>query len=409
MPLLGYPDTSKPYVLYTDASDKAIGACLVQEVENNNQIGPGVKNEKPFFFLSHKLSETQQRWSTVEKEAFAIHYALQKLDHYLHNATFVIKTDHKPLKYLLDSPMKNRKIQLWALGISGYNCRIEYIAGTENTCADLLLRTLHEEDAPQGKRMEEEPDISDKALEINFIDSSQINPKEYASADVELPDMPSFSKVVSEFEGINMFEEQEKDPEIRALRLNIQQGRAEKSLLKRHMLIDDVHYFLSNPEHNPTMRLYVPKHYRLTVLRSYRDDHGHFGLDKTFDAIRDKYYWPNLYKEIYDHVNKCIICSLRNLKKIKLPTQETDIPPYPFAKLGLDLSGPYPRSLSGNRYIVGFINLFSGWPEAFAVPDKKAENIAHLVIEEIFPRYGAPLQIITDNGTENENRIGRHL
>lgn len=96
---------------------------------------------------------------------------------------------------------------------------------------------------------------------------------------------------------------------------------------------------------------------------------------------------------------------MRNLKKIKPPTQETDIPPYPFAKLGLDLSGPYPRSLSGNRYIVGFIDLFSGMPDAFAVPDRKAENIAHLVIEEIFPRYGAPLQIITDNGTENENRI----
>lgn len=50
VPLLGYPDTSKSYVLYTDASDKAIGACLVQEVENNNQIGPGVKNEKPIYF-----------------------------------------------------------------------------------------------------------------------------------------------------------------------------------------------------------------------------------------------------------------------------------------------------------------------------------------------------------------------
>lgn len=64
--ILGYPDTSKPYVLYTDASDKAIVACLVQEVENNNQIGPDVKNEKPIYFLSHKLSETQQRWYTVE-------------------------------------------------------------------------------------------------------------------------------------------------------------------------------------------------------------------------------------------------------------------------------------------------------------------------------------------------------
>lgn len=94
-----------------------------------------------------------------------------------------------------------------------------------------------------------------------------------------------------------MFKEQENDLEIRALRLKIKQGRAEKSVLKRHMLIDDVLYFLSNPEHNPTVRLYVPKHYRLTVLRSYHDDHGHFGLDKTFNAIRDKYYWPNFTRK----------------------------------------------------------------------------------------------------------------
>lgn len=56
VPLLGYPDTGKPYVLYTDASDKAIGACLVQKVEHSDQIGPGVKNEKPIYFLSQKIS-----------------------------------------------------------------------------------------------------------------------------------------------------------------------------------------------------------------------------------------------------------------------------------------------------------------------------------------------------------------
>lgn len=53
---------------------------------------------------------------------------------------------------------------------------------------------------------------------------------------------------------------------------------------------------------------------------------------------------------------------------------------------------------------MGFVDLYSGWPEAFAVPDKTAATIAHLIIEEVFPRYGAPLEIITDNGTENENR-----
>ena len=75
-----------------------------------------------------------------KKEAYAIHFSLQKLDYYLHNAEFVIKTDQKPLKYLLESPMQNRKIQMWALGMAGYNCKVEYIEGKTNTCADLLSR-----------------------------------------------------------------------------------------------------------------------------------------------------------------------------------------------------------------------------------------------------------------------------
>ena len=92
VPLLAYPDINKPYVLYTDASNNCIGACLTQKTDNDE--------EKPIYYLSHKLSPTQTRWSTVEKEGYAIYYALQKLDHYLHNAPFTVKTDHKPLKYI---------------------------------------------------------------------------------------------------------------------------------------------------------------------------------------------------------------------------------------------------------------------------------------------------------------------
>ena len=92
------------------------------------------------YYISHKLSRTQCKWSAVEKEACAIHYAFQRLDHYVHGAEFVIKTDQKPLKYLLESPVQNKKVQLWALGMARYNCRIEYIPGKTNTCADLLSR-----------------------------------------------------------------------------------------------------------------------------------------------------------------------------------------------------------------------------------------------------------------------------
>jgi hypothetical protein len=76
IPLLAYPDLNKKFILYTDASDHSIGGCLVQEYEENSEIF-----EKPLYFLSHKLSPTQCRWSTVEKESYAIHYCLEKLHH----------------------------------------------------------------------------------------------------------------------------------------------------------------------------------------------------------------------------------------------------------------------------------------------------------------------------------------
>ena len=167
VPLLGYPDSNKPYTLCTDASDTCIGACLTQTCDGE---------EKPLYYLSHKLSKSQCKWSTVEKEAYAIHFSLQKLDYYLHHAEFEIKTDHKPLKYLLESPMQNRKIQMWALGMAGYSCKVEYIEGKTNTCADLLSR--HPENVSSEKdRLEDDVDldINDNIYQVNiWIDPTLI-------------------------------------------------------------------------------------------------------------------------------------------------------------------------------------------------------------------------------------------
>ena len=67
-------------------------------------------------FLSHKLTFTHQRWPVIEKEAYAIVYALQKHDYYLNGARFTIKTHHKPLKYLFKADWTNNK---WLLIVDG--------------------------------------------------------------------------------------------------------------------------------------------------------------------------------------------------------------------------------------------------------------------------------------------------
>ncbi|GFX52869.1 retrovirus-related Pol polyprotein from transposon 17.6 [Trichonephila clavipes] len=71
-PSLYTPDLSKPYQLYTDASATAIGACLSQNDEKGK--------ENPIAFFSKKLTETQTRWATIEREAYAVIEALKRFD-----------------------------------------------------------------------------------------------------------------------------------------------------------------------------------------------------------------------------------------------------------------------------------------------------------------------------------------
>ena len=69
-----------------DASNNCIGTCFTPKANEDE--------EKPIYYISQTQSPTQKRWSTVEMEGYAIYYALQKLDHYLHNAIFTVKTNY---------------------------------------------------------------------------------------------------------------------------------------------------------------------------------------------------------------------------------------------------------------------------------------------------------------------------
>ena len=103
------------------------------------------------------------------------------------------------------------------------------------------------------------------------------------------------------------------------------------------------------------------------------------------------------------------MCNLSDKKSKKGQTSPTGnrCTSLPICKLELDVSGSYPKTLSCNKYIVLFVDWYSGWPEAFSVPEKTAKPAAHL-LEEMIPRYSTPLQIVTDNGSENINRVMKH-
>ncbi|XP_064470511.1 uncharacterized protein LOC135384989 [Ornithodoros turicata] len=131
IPELVSPDPRHGYTLTTDASEKAVGACLSQRIDGQ---------ERPIAFLSKKLSDSQSKWSTIEREAFAIVWALGRLDTWLFGAKIKVLTDHNPLAYLARSSPSSARLTRWSLALQKYELEISHIKGSHNKCADALSR-----------------------------------------------------------------------------------------------------------------------------------------------------------------------------------------------------------------------------------------------------------------------------
>jgi hypothetical protein len=84
--MLTFPDFSKPFHIYTDASDKQIGAVMTQD-------------EKPISFYSRKLNSAQQRYTTGEQELLSIVETLREFRNFLLDYKIIVHTDNKKIKY----------------------------------------------------------------------------------------------------------------------------------------------------------------------------------------------------------------------------------------------------------------------------------------------------------------------
>lgn len=129
-PVLRSPHLQDPFILRTDASS-SVGAVLMQRHE-------GVLH--PVAYASRKLLEREARYSTIEREALALVWAIQKFHVYLFGKRFVLQTDHQPLAYINSAKQTNSRVLRWSLLLTEYDFVVEYIKGSDNVGADYLSR-----------------------------------------------------------------------------------------------------------------------------------------------------------------------------------------------------------------------------------------------------------------------------
>lgn len=137
-PILQYPDFSKTFNLTCDASNIALGAVLSQ--------GP-IGQDLPIAYASRTLNDSEQNYSTIEKECLCLVWATKYFRPYLYGRKFNIITDHKPLQWLFNLKDPSSKLVRWRIKLQEFDYQITYKKGKLNTNADALSRIeLHTKD-----------------------------------------------------------------------------------------------------------------------------------------------------------------------------------------------------------------------------------------------------------------------
>nr|GEW53144.1 putative reverse transcriptase domain-containing protein [Tanacetum cinerariifolium] len=130
-PILALPKGRKDFIVYCDASNKGLGAMLMQR-------------EKVISYASCQLKIHEKNYTTHDLELGVVVFALKIWRHYLYGTKCTVFTNHKSLQHILDRKELNMRQRRWLELLSDYDCNIHYHPGKANVVADALSRKERE-------------------------------------------------------------------------------------------------------------------------------------------------------------------------------------------------------------------------------------------------------------------------
>jgi len=77
--------------------------------------------EQPLAFANQKLTPAQQVWSTIERQAYAVIWALHKYRDLIFGHRVTVFRDHNPLQYIRECAPKSAKLLCWSLALQVFD------------------------------------------------------------------------------------------------------------------------------------------------------------------------------------------------------------------------------------------------------------------------------------------------
>ena len=107
---------------------------------------------------------------------------------------------------------------------------------------------------------------------------------------------------------------------------------------------------------------------------------GHLGLAMTYDKIKQRYIWQEMYKERMHWIQTCKDCMSKKSPKRPAAVLMQSIPVEgPSDCVCVDVLGPLPQSEQGNLYIVVLLDSLTKWLEAFAIRTTGSVIVNHML------------------------------
>ena len=389
-PIRSYPryDIPDKFQLTTDWSKENIAAIL-------SQVQDG--SERLIAVFGRKCTKGEANYPPWKGELSAVMYGLRKAEHILRYRPFIINTDAKALVYLKTLKTVNGILQRWLQELQTFNFEVVHRKGVDNGNADGVSRSSHLPEPEPGEEIEEGM-IANIQDEINRNLDREI----LITAQKEDPDLMEVRKWVN---GAKPTPEEMKDFG-EDLKTYAQQEIKEEpdGLLVRHVTSNKPSGFLGDT-------ILVPQVFRDSVF-FWSHKHvsaGHFGMQPTILRAQAKWWYPGMVSELRRKVKTCSACLAKARVKNKDCVHKPRRSGFPGERLNIDLVGPLPESIHGNKYILTIEDAFSRWCQAIPIRNKEAKHVADALIERHVCIFGCPLEILSDQGGEFVNRTWEEL
>lgn len=347
--------TNAPILILPDFSKPFEVDCDASHIG----IGAVLSQERrPVAFFSEKLNEAKQKYSTYELEFYAVIQALRHWRHYLIQREFILYTDHDSLRHINSQKRLCAKHVRWVSYLQEFTFIIKHKSGEQNKVADALSRRSYL--------------IKTLAIEVMGFETIREAYKDDAY----------FKEILNKCQSApgNIF---------------------------RHFIMSDGYLFYGN-------RLCIPQiSLRELLIKELHAGGlgGHFGRDKTYSLLEDRYFWPSLRKDVYRFVDRCMKCQTS-----KGRSQNTGlysplpVPERPWVDLSMDFIVGLPVTARRYDSIMVVVDRFSKM--SHFIPCRRttdATMVAKLFFKEIVRLHGLPRTITSDRDTRFLSHFWRTL